>query len=238
MRGPRTQSRRSILIQSVVDAVQVPASLFSLLIAAVNKNTVTVIRSIHALCNATRQNPSPLDVCIGTAADLVTCEEGHKAYAFRVVTWILVAALILVVALILIVEAIKVAAGLTSLLITSVDKNPVAVIRSIHALGDTTRQKLGTLNVCIGTTANLITREESHKTYEFLVVALIAIVEASKVAAGLTSPLIASVDKNTVAVIWPIQALCHTKRQQLRTLDVCVSTSAHLIAPEKGHKTD
>ena len=85
------------IVRLVVDAVQVPASLFSLLIAPIYKNTVAVVWSIHALCDTTRQSASPLNVCIGSTVYLFTGEEGHKTYKFLSGAWILVVNLVLVI---------------------------------------------------------------------------------------------------------------------------------------------
>ncbi len=226
------------IIPLVVDAVQVSASFFRLLITPVYKNPVAVVRPVHAFSDSTRQNTSPLDICIGSTVYLLTGEEGHKTYTFLSGAWILVVNLVLFIRIIKIIKVIKVAASFTSLLIAAVCKNTVAVVWSVHALCGTTRQNTGPLDICIGSTPYLITAEEGHKTYEVLVVALISIVEACKVSASITCLAIAAVVKNTASVVWPIQALCGTQRQYSCPLHVYVSASPNLITSKKGNKTD
>ena len=70
----------------VVNVIQVLARFTRLLRAAIGENAISVVRPIHTLSFAAWQEPGAFDICVGTALDLVTRKEGHKAY-----TWVIVA---------------------------------------------------------------------------------------------------------------------------------------------------
>lgn len=144
----------------------------------INKNAVTVIRTVQAFCDAARQKVSPFNVCIGSGTNLVRGKEGDKTNTFLTSAWILVVILVLIVTLILVIKVGKITTCFTGLLITPVNKNTASIALSNQIFCDLTRHKAGSFNICVGPTIDLVAPEEGHQTSELLIVALIVILEA------------------------------------------------------------